>query len=55
LKVFFPQGFFVIAMLKSPKLAKNEIKNSKNYHKLVMDKITEIIIKNGGISDSKLC
>ena len=51
LKVFFPQGFFVIAILKSPKLGKKEIKNHKVYYKLVMDKIIEIVIENGGISD----
>lgn len=51
LKLFFPNGFFVISLLKSPKIGKKEIKNLEIYYKLVMDKIIEIIIDNGGISD----
>jgi hypothetical protein len=51
LKIFFPQGFFVIAMLKSPKIGIKEIRNNETYYKLIMDKIIEITIDNGGISD----
>jgi hypothetical protein len=51
LKIFFPKGFFVIAMLKSPKIGIKEIGNNETYYKLVMDKVIEIAIDNGGISD----
>lgn len=52
-KKFFPTGFYVISILKSPTVGALEIKNRTVYYQVIRDKIIEFAVKNGGISDSK--
>ena len=52
-KKFFPTGFYVIAILKSPTVGVSEIKNRKIYFQVIKDKIIEFALENGGISEEK--
>lgn len=52
-KKFFPTGFYVIAILKSPTVGVSKIKNRKIYYQVIKDKIIEFSLKNGGITDQK--
>lgn len=41
LKIFFPDGFYVISILTSPTVGKKMIKSRKIYFRLIQDKIME--------------
>lgn len=51
LKKFFPSGFYVIALLLSPNVGVNAIKNLELYYKLIKDHIIDMILANGGKSN----
>ena len=51
LKIFFPNGFYVISILTSPTVGKKAIKNTKIYYQLIKDKIIELAIDGADKSD----
>ncbi len=52
LKKFFPSGFYVISILKTPSVGSKTIKNKKIYYQLIKENIIEFTINDGGVTEN---
>ena len=52
LKKFFPSGFFVISILKTPSVGSKTIKSRKIYYELIKENIIEFTINDGGVAEN---
>jgi hypothetical protein len=53
LKKFFPSGFYVISILKTPSVGSKTIKSRKIYYQLIKENIIEFTINDGGVTENK--
>ena len=52
LKKFFPSGFYVISILKTPSVGSKTIKSRKIYYQLIKENIIEFTINDRGVTEN---